>query len=296
MVVIYRLSLLLGMSVLWSGTVLEAADAVQVQFDCGPAIVCRDVTPTDFALSNPNEKIIEATLQISTRVSQGLAADLRELIYEIESPHARVFDFTPRTRLDSEFVEPIQIVKTSGKNRTIGGTVNGTLAAPIPLPVNAHPVASLGTHEQNSIREEMRKMPAKTPVIISGTFAQQRGVFFKFKQSSQRSLEGVQQLSCQFVVPRSWRGDYVLFSCQAKGERTRYLIRGVHPCGEARFVVGLYLEGNSDAKQAAHKLAATQLSLRSEGGQLDEAMAQGGGETDVRAAADLLRAFAGSPR
>ena len=97
MVVIYRLSLLLGMSVLWSGTVLEAADAVQVQFDCGPAIVCRDVTPTDFSLSNPNEKIIEATLQISTRVTQGLAPDLRELIYEIESPHARVFDFTPRT-------------------------------------------------------------------------------------------------------------------------------------------------------------------------------------------------------
>ena len=281
---------------LLGGTVSQAADAVSVEFDCGPAVVCRDVTPVDFAISNPNEKIIEATLQISTRVSEGDAIDLRELLFEIDSPHARIFEFTPKTQLDSEFVEPIQIVKTVGKHRTIGGTVNGTMAAPIPLPASAQPVASLGTNEQNSVREEMRKMPAETPVIVSGTFAQQRGVFFKFKQSPQRSLEGVQELSCQFVVPRSWRGDYVLFSCLAKGQRSRYLIKGVHPCGDARFVVGLYLEGDSRAKEAAHDLAASQMSLRREGVKLDEAMSPDGEETNIRAAADLLRSYAGSPR
>jgi hypothetical protein len=279
----------------WGSGMSRAADPPLVQFDCGPAVVCRDVTPVDFALSNPDEKVIEATVEISTRVSGGPAEDLRQLVYEVESPYVRIFDFSPRTQLSSEFVEPIQIVKTVGKNRTVGGAVTGTMAAPIPLPINAQPMASLGTNEQNSVREEMRKMPAKIPVIISGTFGQQQGVFFKFKQSNQTSLEGVRKLTCSFVVPRDWRGDYLLLSCKASGLRTRYLIKGVHSCGDARFVVGLYLEGDSKAKQAALALAATQLTLRREGGQLDEALGKGE-KKGVREAADLLRSFAGDVR
>ena len=34
------------------------AEDPDVQFDCDPVVACRDITPVDFSLSNPDEKII----------------------------------------------------------------------------------------------------------------------------------------------------------------------------------------------------------------------------------------------
>ena len=275
------------------------AEDPDVQFDCDPTVVCRDITPVDFSLSNPDEKIIEATIRISTRMTAGATEDLTELVYEIQSPLGRIDDFSPRTKLSSEYVEPIQIVKTVGKNNTIGGSVNGTMAAPIPLPASAHPVASLGRNEHDSVTEEMRKMPAKKPLIISGTFSQRQGVFFKFKQSNQVSLEGIKSITCSFIVPRDWRGDYLLLSCRADGQRSRYFIKGIYPCGESRFVVGLYLEGDLEAKQAAIGLADRQLALQRQGVSPDDVADESESDSEknsLQNAAKLLRRFAGNHR
>ncbi len=275
------------------------AEDPDVQFDCDPTVVCRDITPVDFSLSNPDEKIIEATIRISTRMTAGATDDLTELVYEIKSPLGRIDDFSPRTKLSSEYVEPIQIVKTVGKNNTIGGSVNGTMAAPIPLPASAHPVASLGRNEHDSVTEEMRKMPAKKPLIISGTFSQRQGVFFKFKQSNQVSLEGIKSITCSFIVPRDWRGDYMLLSCRADGQRSRYFIKGIYPCGESRFVVGLYLEGDLEAKQAAIGLADRQLALQRQGVSFDAVADESESDSkknSLQNAAKLLRRFAGNHR
>ena len=61
-----------------------AAEDPEVQFDCDPVVVCYDITPVDFSLSNPDEKIIEATVRISTRMTAGATSDLTELVYEIQ--------------------------------------------------------------------------------------------------------------------------------------------------------------------------------------------------------------------
>ena len=293
----YKLTLSLAALLLPLLAGAAVAEDPDVQFDCDPTVVCRDITPVDFSLSNPDEKIIEATMRISTRMTAGATEDLTELVYEIQSPLGRIDDFSPRTKLSSEYVEPIQIVKTVGKNNTIGGSVNGTMAAPIPLPASAHPVASLGRNEHDSVREEMRKMPAKKPLIISGTFSQRQGVFFKFKQSNQVSLEGIKSITCSFVVPRDWRGDYLLVSCRADGQRSRYFIKGIYPCGESRFVVGLYLEGDLEAKQAAIGLADRQLALQRQGVSSDEVTDESESDSEkngLQNAAKLLRRFAGN--
>ena len=170
------------------------------------------------------------------------------------------------------------------------------MSAPLPLPASAHPVASLGRNEHDSVREEMRRMPAKKPVIVSGTFGQRKGVFFKFKQSNQVSLEGVQAITCSFIVPRKWRGDYLLLACRADGERTRYFMRGIYPCGESRFVVGLFLDGDREAKQAAIALADRQRISQDQGviaERVGEASENVSEKKSLQTAADLLRRFAG---
>lgn len=145
----------------------------------------------------------------------------------------------------------------------------------------------------------MRKMPAKKPLIISGTFSQRQGVFFKFKQSNQVSLEGIKSITCSFIVPRDWRGDYLLLSCRADGQRSRYFIKGIYPCGESRFVVGLYLEGDLEAKQAALGLADRQLALQRQGVSSDAVADESesdSGKNSLQNAAKLLRRFAGNHR
>ena len=295
----YKLTLFLAALLLPLLAGAAVAEDPDVQFDCDPTVVCRDITPVDFSLSNPDEKIIEATMRISTRMTAGATEDLTELVYEIQSSLGRIDDFSPRTKLSSEYVEPIQIIKTVGKNNTIGGSVNGTMAAPIPLPASAHPVASIGRNEHDSVTEEMRKMPAKKPLIISGTFSQRQGVFFKFKQSNQVSLEGIKSITCSFIVPRDWRGDYLLVSCRADGQRSRYFIKGIYPCGESRFVVGLYLEGDLEAKQAAIGLADRQIALQRHGVSFDAVVDESESDSEkngLQNAAKLLRRFAGNHR
>ena len=43
-----------------------AEDSIQVRFDCAPAIVCREVIPDDVTVVHHDEKIVEATIRIST--------------------------------------------------------------------------------------------------------------------------------------------------------------------------------------------------------------------------------------
>jgi len=98
-------------------------------------------------------------------------------------------------------------------------------------------------------------------------------------------------------VPRDWRGDYLLVSCRADGQRSRYFIKGIYPCGESRFVVGLYLEGDLEAKQAAIGLADRQLALQRQGVSSDEVTDESESDSEkngLQNAAKLLRRFAGN--
>jgi len=104
----------------------------KVGFDVGYSVECRDVTPSEFAEAYPNSKIIEARFEVSSLVLRGEQEDIKELIYVIWSPEKRlrVVDFEPKTRMESEFTDPIQIVKTEENAATIGGRA----AVEIPLP------------------------------------------------------------------------------------------------------------------------------------------------------------------
>jgi len=239
-----------------------SAEPVQVQFDCYPVIACRDVTPEGFSDLRPGEKVIEARIRVSARIVAGSAEDLREMLFEIRSAEqrSRIDDFEPRTQMDSDLLEPIQITRTEESRRSLGVGLGGSIAVPAPgVTADIVPTANLGASRREAVTSSFKKRPPQRPIVISGTTHQEHGVFFKLRPSSQTSLEGVHELKCRLRVPVAWRGDWLLLTCRAEGRWTRYFVKADGVCGQSRFVLGLHAAGDEHAMQAAENLARVQL-------------------------------------
>jgi hypothetical protein len=84
---------------------------------------------------------------------------------------------------------------------------------------------------------------------------EEHGVFFTLRPSALSSLEGVHELTVQFIVPLAWRGDAVRISCQATGEQKVLWMKQQKVFGEKSIPVALYVAGDSGARRAADRFA-----------------------------------------
>ena len=228
----------------------------RIEFDVGYTIECRDVTPPEFAETRPESKIIEAKIRVSSLLKRGEEKDIKELMLSISSPEKRlrVADFVPKTELQSEVPGFIEVVKTDEDATASEGAIRGSTSVRFgPIDGQVSPVLGTTKSRRHSLKETYEKLPPKQLFLASGTTNRGHGVFFKLKPSSQASLEGQQEFVCLFIVPKQWRGDYARITCLAKGYN-RSLWTSVEPCGAADVYVGLYLEGDAEARTAALQL------------------------------------------
>lgn len=260
----------------WGGMLLAislltgqaVAATPEVQFDTGYLVECRDVTPQAFALLHPREKVVEASLRVSVRLAKGEEKDIEELRFEITSPaeRLRVIDFLPRTQIESESIDGIEVVKTTESIHSLGAGVGTTLAftggtgnAHGTVLTQALPNASANTTHRKELKETTKKVPPGKAVIISGTLENEHGVFYKLRRSATDSFEGSKLLSFRFVVPADWRGDWVVLSSEARGQaRRHYFFKSVAVVGESKAFIGLHLAGDEKAERAALGLAEAQ--------------------------------------
>lgn len=256
--------LLLSAGVWMSPSVAVYAGQPKVGFDLGYLAESRDVTSQAFALLHPHEKVIETNLRVSVRLLQGEEQDIEQLQFEITSPteRLRVIDFLPKTQIEPESTEGIEVTKTTETIHSIGASVGTNLAFSagdgkhnsLTL-TQAMPAANANATHRNQLQETSKKIPQGKVVIASGTLENEHGVFFKLKRSATAPFEGTKTLSFRFVVPSGWRGDWVVLSAQATGRVKRYFFKSVEACGDAKAFIGLYLGGDSDAARAALELA-----------------------------------------
>lgn len=226
----------------------------RIAFDVSYTVECRDVTPDQYAESNPDSKIVEARFQVSTLIRRGEEEDVKQLMYVIRSIERRlsVVDFEPRTQVTSEISEPIQIVDSDEKSTSLDASVSVRISAL--AGVDLAPSAGGSRLNRRNLEQKYSKLPPKQLLIASGTTNRRHGVFFKLKPSSQASLEGQKEFVCLFVVPKLWRGDYACVECSAKAvSKTPWA--AVEDCGSNKVLVGLYMQGDAEAREAARRLA-----------------------------------------
>ena len=230
------------------------ADTARVAFDVSYSVPCRDVTPEEFAEANPGRKIVEARFQVSSLFRRGGEQDVQQLMYVIQSPERRlrVVDFEPKTQVESEVADTIQITKKGEDASTLDGSVSLHLS-PMTA-VQLTPSIGASKLKKEILEEKYSKLAPKQLLLASGTIDRGNGVFFKLKPSSQASLEGRKEFVCLFVVPKEWRGDYAYVECTAK-PRSRSPWSTADNYGRTKTLVGLYLEGNVEARNAVERLA-----------------------------------------
>jgi hypothetical protein len=193
------------------------------------------------------------TLPVSVRF-QGLAiGEVEHLDFEIDGAPAgiRVDSFSPTTELAADAISVETINKTI-KEKSLGATLSGKLPVPIgPVSCDVGPSLSAGMSKANEATEKVQRIPPKLPVVVSGTFAQGQGVFFKFKRSSQTSFEGVHELTVRFAVPASWQAGAVRVSAAARGHKPRLWMDHPIVFSEMTTTVELYPEGDYTLRKAA---------------------------------------------
>jgi hypothetical protein len=226
----------------------------KVAFDVSYTVECRDATPPEFEESHPGRKIVEARFEVSSLIRSGRESDVDELMYVIRSPQRRlrVFDFEPKTQMESDVAKAIEVVETDEDATSL----NGGLSAQISPGGGVHVAPSAGASKatKNSLQQKYSKLPPKQLLVASGTTLREYGVFFKLKPSTQASLEGQRELVCLFVVPSDWRADYAYVDCIAR-VRNRSPWTKSPDVGSRRVLVGLYLQGDAEARGAAERLA-----------------------------------------
>lgn len=250
-----------------TGSSTALASSPKVGFDLGYVVECHDVTPQAFALLHPDEKIVEANLRVSVRLEKGEEKDIDQLEFEITNPgeRLRVVDFLPRTQIEPEAADSIEVVKTTETTRSLGGTVGttvtiggGTSHANGAVVTSALPAANANATHRNELKETTKKIPPGKAVIASGTLENEHGVFFKLRRSASGTFEGIKPLSFRFIAPSGWRGDWMVISCTAKGTVTRYFFKSTEEVGSAKAFLALYLAGDKPAERAALELAEAQ--------------------------------------
>lgn len=200
----------------------------EVVFDFARVVECRDITPPERLLQYPLQRVIEVALPVSVRFNDVSRDDVEEISIEVSGAAAglRVQDFAPTTQLASEITHEIETTTTTKKSRAIDGTLGGSL--PIPgadVAARITPSVSAGLSSSDTATERINRLPPKHVVVVSGTYAEGRGVFFKLKRTSQTSLEGVHELAVTFVAPRTWRAVALEVECSASGQRKTFWVK-----------------------------------------------------------------------
>jgi hypothetical protein len=229
------------------------AVAQDVSFDFARVVEYRDVTPADPRDRVPHERLIEMRLPISVRF-QGLATgEIEHLDFEIDGTAAgiRVASFSPATELAADAIT-VETINKTVKERSLGATLSGKLPVPVgPVTCDVGPSISAGMSKANETSEKVKRVPPKRPIVVSGTFAEGRGVFFKFKQSPQTWFEGVHELVVTFAVPTSWNGGGIRVTATARGHKPRFWVDQPTVFGKVTTGVELYPEGDYTLRKAA---------------------------------------------
>ncbi len=248
----------LALVLLFSSPTGQQALAVEpaLSFDFGRTIECTDVTPPEFAEARPDQRLIECTLRLSVYLESGDIHDVQAIRVEIADVdrRLRVFDFSPSTRLESEFADAIQTTKTTETSHSFSASLGGELPAGVGgLVAHVTPTVGGGKGGKETIKEVQKRVAPQEAVIASGTIDHEHGVFFTLRPSPTTSLEGVHELSVKFIVPAKWRGDAVRVSCQATGQQKMLWMKQQKVWAEMASAIALYQSGDNAARLAAER-------------------------------------------
>ena len=228
-----------------------------VRFDAPDIVVCHDVTTEAFSRQFPNDRLIQATFQISAFTYYGREGDLGQFVYLFESPSRTAFvvDYSPKTEMFSEIEGNLNVSKQNERSSSIGISATTSFDAY----VNGNGNASTGNRKTESIQYQQK--PEHELLAASGTLSRGTAVYFKLRPSTQVTLEGARNFEVTFQVNKDWRSDFFRIRCAAYSGHLKDSKRPI--CGSTDFLVAAHIAGDEEARESARRMIAAERELRS---------------------------------
>jgi hypothetical protein len=227
------------------------AQTPRVEFDVACLTPVIDVGD---ASSDSRYREIEARLPISILLAAGNQNQLSEIVIRIESRHrqAEVVDFAPRTRLASSVVGNVEVTERGDERKHAQINLFGVA----PAAPTIHGKASAGYHDERQAVWSYERLAPHEVLVASGTTDRGYGAFFKFRPSSQASLEGSHDLLLRLRVPMNWRSeiyDVTAIAYARKGKEISFDDRPV--AGQETFTVVFHQAGDEAVRRLATRMA-----------------------------------------
>lgn len=240
----------------------SAAPQPKVVIDVGQVVACREPSSPQPLAVGPDEKVVEAKVNVSVWLQSGSEQDLEQLVLVLRSPERRlrVADYEPRTQLASEINGDVEVNSSSDSSKTFSVAPSGVLGGPYgQLQLQATPASGFGVTQSEGAKTVYHKLSPKELSVASGTTEAEHGVFFKWRRTSQVTLEGSREVTVRLIVPRDWRGDWLEAHSQLSARHKNYLgDYKLVPVAESEVYVGLYEQGDRAAADAAVLLSQAQ--------------------------------------
>jgi hypothetical protein len=185
--------------------------------------------------------LVECEIPLSVRIgypSEKLRSIRAELVTFERAP--AIIDFLPKEKLAAATDGGITI--TEGED--------GRVSYGIGLQTEKAGVSAIGRAESMNSRSSKREYTLPAPNVVvatSGTIERGACIWFKFERTAQHQLEKQHMMYVILEVDSAWRCDAVKYATQATAT-------GGEICGENAFHLGLYLNGDEDAKNRACNL------------------------------------------
>ncbi|MCS7469894.1 hypothetical protein NZK35_24850 [Stieleria sp. ICT_E10.1] len=228
-----------------------SAEAPKIQFDM-PAVA----TALDTSLpGQPREVSVELVLSSliagRTDVSSDDAPPIDHLLVHCSlRDRLPVIDFSPKTELQSDFAGPISVTTKDELSNAFGVNIDGAVPH-----VGAGHFGADDSRKRSDQTQFQRQAPVQA-VIASGTTDRGRGVYFKFRWTSQQVLEGEKRFRISFAVPDSWRGGLLDLNVTAHGvDRSLFGSAKLRAVAKQDFVVAVHQQGDAEAATIALRLA-----------------------------------------
>lgn len=230
----------------------------QVYFDVVPIVACRDVTTSEFGTLNPDERLWEAHLQVSSLVSHGAEKEPEQYLVRIESASdsTSIADFSPKTSVATSVVGNMQIEDLQERNAGAKVSFHADWKGLAQIDAGAQ------QDDRHTANRRYEMLPPHDLVTASGTTRGGRGVYFKSRPTPQGTLEGARDLQIILRTPGSWRGERLYVYCYAWAHTRPDTDRRPLPSNRAVFSVVLHAAGDSQAKLAAREFLASEESVR----------------------------------
>lgn len=224
-----------------------------VAFDMPALVAARPVEDPEFEKTRPGRLLIELYIPVSTIVPNDDGLPEYQLWFQVlplESD-GQVVDFSPQTELATTLAGPVQLDEAKESTSRLGLNFNGALQVG-----KGQAVGDLSAKEKRTRR--VAELPPRLLLVASGTVHRGRGVFYKFKPSSQTTLEGRRDLKLMVDVPADWQGGVWRVDAVARSVGSP----APESLGKGTFFIAAHMQADRAAFAAAEHYVAAERRLR----------------------------------